>query len=131
MKLKFGSLAALVLFASAAHAQSSVTLYGVVDSGILYQNTSAANFSGTAKNLGSVWQLKDGGIYSSIWGLRGTEDIGGGYKINFKLQGSFTTNNGKPGLSDTPGATALFNQFATIGGSGWFGSIDAGRQIVP
>jgi predicted porin len=131
MKLKFGSVAALVLFASAAHAQSSVTLYGVVDSGVLYQSTSAANFSGTAKNLGSVWQLKDGGIYSSIWGLRGTEDIGGGYKINFKLQGSFTSNNGKPGLSDTPGATALFNQFATVGGSGWFGSIDAGRQIIP
>ncbi|WP_233887553.1 porin [Paraburkholderia flagellata] len=131
MKLKFGSLAALALFASAAHAQSSVTLYGVVDSGVLYQSTSAANFSGTAKNLGSVWQLKDGGIYSSIWGLKGTEDIGGGYKINFKLQGSFTSNNGKTGLSDTPGVTAVFNQITTIGGSGWFGSIDAGRQIIP
>ena len=131
MKLKFGSLAALALFASAAHAQSSVTLYGVVDTGVLYQSTSAANFSGTAKNLGSVWQLKDGGIYSSIWGLKGTEDIGGGYKINFKLQGSFTANNGKSGLSDTPGVTAVFNQITTIGGSGWFGSIDAGRQIIP
>lgn len=131
MKLKFGSLAALALFASAAQAQSSVTLYGVVDSGVLYQSTSAANFSGTAKNLGSTWQLKDGGIFSSIWGLKGTEDIGGGYKINFKLQGSFSSNNGKPGLSDTPGVTALFNQFTTIGGSGWFGSIDAGRQIIP
>ncbi|MEM5425252.1 porin [Paraburkholderia ferrariae] len=131
MKLKFGSLAALALFASAAHAQSSVTLYGVIDSGLLYQSTSAASFAPTAKNQGHAWQLKDGGIYSSIWGLRGTEDIGGGYKINFKLQGSFTSTNGKPGLSETPGATALFNQYATVGGSGWFGTIDAGRQIVP
>jgi predicted porin len=131
MKLKFSSLAALALFAGAAHAQSSVTLYGVLDTGMLYQSTSAANFSGTAKNLGSTWQLKDGGIFSSIWGLKGSEDIGGGYKINFKLQGSFTSTNGKSGLSDTPGATALFNQYATVGASGPFGSIDAGRQIVP
>src|ERR1700758_2574667 len=106
MKLKSSSAIVLAIFATAAHAQSSVTLYGVLDSGLLYQSTNAANFSGTAKNLGSVWQLKDGGIYSSIWGMKGTEDIGGGYKINFKLQGSFTSNNGKPGLSDTPGATA-------------------------
>ncbi|HTR10204.1 MAG TPA: porin [Paraburkholderia sp.] len=131
MKLKYGSLAALALFASAAHAQSSVTLYGVLDSGLLYQSTNAASFAPNAKNLGHAWQLKDGGIYSSIWGLKGTEDIGGGYHINFKLQGSFTSNNGKPGLSDTPGATALFNQFATVGASGPFGTIDAGRQIVP
>jgi predicted porin len=131
MKLKLSTLAALAVFATAAHAQSSVTLYGVLDSGLLYQSSSAANFSGTAKNLGHTWQLKDGGIFSSIWGMKGTEDIGGGYKINFKLQGSFTSNNGKPGLSDTPGTTALFNQFATIGASGWFGSIDAGRQIIP
>jgi predicted porin len=131
MKLKLSTLAALAIFASAAHAQSSVTLYGVLDSGLLYQSSSAANFSGTAKNLGHTWQLKDGGIYSSIWGLKGTEDIGGGYKINFKLQGSFTSNNGRTGLSDTPGTIAVFNQFATIGASGWFGSVDAGRQIIP
>ncbi|KXU83335.1 porin [Paraburkholderia monticola] len=131
MKLKSSSAIVLAIFATAAHAQSSVTLYGVVDSGVLYQSTNAANFSGTAKNLGSVWQLKDGGIYSSIWGMKGSEDIGGGYKINFKLQGSFTSNNGKTGLADTPGASAVFNQFTTIGGSGPFGSIDMGRQIIP
>ncbi|HZZ09564.1 MAG TPA: porin [Paraburkholderia sp.] len=131
MKLKSACAAALIAFATAAHAQSSVTLYGVLDSGILYQSTAAASFAPTAPNLGHIWQAKDGGIFSSLWGLKGSEDIGGGYKVNFKLQGSFTSTNGKSGLSDTPGVTAIFNQYASIGVSGPFGTFDAGRQIVP
>ena len=131
MKFKSYSLAVLIVFSAAAHAQSSVTLYGVLDTGFLYQSTSAATFSPKAPNLGHVYQLKDGGIYSSYWGLKGSEDIGGGYKITFKLQGTFNTTNGKFGLSDTPGTTALFNQFATVGATGPFGTFDAGRQIIP
>ena len=131
MKFKSYSFAVLIVFSAAAHAQSSVTLYGVLDSGFLYQSTSAATFSPRAPNLGHVYQLKDGGIYSSYWGLKGAEDIGGGYKITFKLQGTFNTTNGKFGLSDTPGTTALFNQFATVGATGPFGTFDAGRQIIP
>jgi predicted porin len=131
MKLKLSSTAALVMFATAAHAQSTVTLYGVLDNGLLYQSTSAASFQPTAHNLGHVYKLKDGGIYASYWGLKGSEDIGGGYKINFKLQGTFNTANGKFGLSDTPGTVAMFNQFATVGASGPFGTFDAGRQIIP
>src|ERR1700751_5388333 len=115
MKSKLSSTAALVMFATAAHAQSSVTLYGVLDTGLLYQSTSAATFLPTARNQGHTYQLKDGGIYSSYWGLKGSEDIGGGYKITFKLQGTFNTANGKFGLADTPGTTAIFNQFATVG----------------
>ncbi|WP_250474945.1 porin [Caballeronia sp. GAFFF1] len=131
MKLKLSGAAALLMFATAAHAQSSVTLYGVLDSGLLYQSTSAATFLPTARNMGHVYQLKDGGIYASFWGLKGSEDLGGGYKINFKLQGSFNSANGRTGLPDTPGTTAIFNQFATIGASGPFGTFDAGRQIIP
>jgi predicted porin len=131
MKLQSSSLAVLIFFSAAAHSQSSVTLYGVLDSGLLYQSTSAATFQPTARNQGHVYQLKDGGIYSSFWGMKGSEDIGGGYKITFKLQGTFNTTNGKSGLSDTPGTTALFNQYATVGATGPFGTFDAGRQIVP
>ena len=130
MKLKLSCAAALVVFASAAHAQSSVTLYGVIDIGLLYQSANAANFQSKV-NLGHVYELKDGGIYSSLWGLKGAEDLGGGYKVNFKLQGSFNSATGKTGLSGTPNASAIFNQQATVGVSGPFGSIDLGRQIVP
>nr|WP_087738509.1 porin [Paraburkholderia piptadeniae] len=131
MKLKLAGVAALMLFASAAYAQSSVTLYGTIDSGLLYQNTSAASFAPNARNTGSVFRYKDGGIYASFWGIKGSEDIGGGYKVNFRLQGVFDSGTGKFGLSDTPGVAAIFNQFATIGVSGPIGSFDAGRQIIP
>lgn len=132
MKARIAGAAALIGFSSAAvHAQSALTLYGVVDSGLLYQSTSAASFAPTAPNLGKVYRFKDGGIYSSGWGLKGAEDIGGGYQVNFKLQSAFDSGTGKSGLSDTPGVTAQFNQYATLGVSGPFGRLDAGRQIVP
>jgi predicted porin len=134
MKLKLSTLAACVAAATAAgavHAQSSVTLYGAIDTGLLYQSTSAASFAPNAKNTGHVYALKDAGIYSSFWGIKGVEDIGGGYKVNFRLQGVFNSGSGKLGLADTTGATAVFNQQTTIGVSGPFGSIDLGRQFTP
>ena len=131
MKLKLIAAAALVGWAGVAHARSSVTLYGIIDSGMLYQSSSAATFAPNAPNTGKIYRFKDGGIYSSIWGIRGSEDIGGGYKVNFRLQGSFDSGTGKSGLSSTPGATAMFNQFTTIGVSGPIGTFTAGRQIVP
>ncbi len=131
MKTKLAALAALAACSAGAHAQSSVTLYGVIDTGLLYQSTSAASFSPNAPNTGKVFRMKDGGIYSSFWGIKGREDIGGGYAINFKLQGSFDSGTGRLQLSDTPGAVAIFNQVASVGVSGPFGTFNAGRQIVP
>ena len=134
MKLRTTGAAALLAFAVSAHAQSSVTLYGAVDSGLLWQNTAAANFLPIASknpNLGHVFRFKDGGVYSSLFGMKGTEDIGGGYKINFRLQGSFDSGTGKFALSDTANSPALFNQIATVGVSGAFGKFDAGRQLAP
>ncbi|MFM0397611.1 porin [Paraburkholderia phytofirmans] len=131
MKVKLTAAALLIIGTGVAHAQSSVTLYGILDSGFLYQSSSAATFAANAPNTGKVFRFKDGGIYSSIWGIRGSEDIGGGYKVNFRLQGSFDSGTGKSGLADTPGATAMFNQITTIGVSGPVGTFTAGRQIVP
>ncbi|AXF23085.1 porin [Burkholderia pyrrocinia] len=131
MKLKSSAVTVFAFMAGAAHAQSSVTLFGAIDSGVYYQSTSAASFASTAKNLGHVYGLKDAGIYSSFWGIKGTEDIGGGYKVNFRLQGVFNSSSGKLGLADTTGASAIFNQQTTVGVSGPFGSIDLGRQFTP
>ncbi|MFL9899334.1 porin [Paraburkholderia fungorum] len=131
MKLKWVTAAVAAALGNSAYAQSSVTLYGVVDAGLLYQSTSAASFSPQAKNLGKIYRFKDGGIYSSMWGMKGVEDLGGGYYANFKLQGVFDSGTGKFGLSDTPGVAAQFNQVASVGISGPFGSVNAGRQIVP
>jgi predicted porin len=131
MKLKVVAAAALAVIATGAHAQSSVTLFGALDGGFLYQSTSAATLGAKARNTGSVYRYKDGGIYSSYWGLLGTEDLGGGYAVNFKLESSFNTGTGALGAADTAGASALFNHIARIGISGPFGSVDVGRQIAP
>jgi predicted porin len=131
MKLKQTGAAALLAVTSVAHAQSSVTLYGSIDSGLVYQSTSAASFNPKAPNLGKVYAFKDAGDYASFWGLKGTEDLGAGYHANFRLQGVFSSSNGKLGLSDTPGAAAIFNMVSTVGVSGPFGTVTAGRQFAP
>ena len=131
MKFKLTGMTALLSFAAAAHAQSSVTLFGAVDSGLLYQSTSAASFNPKAPDLGKVYAFNSGGIYSSFWGLKGVEDLGGGYYANFRLQGGFNSGNGKLGLADTTGGTAIFNMESSVGLSGPFGLVKLGRQIAP
>src|SRR5471032_595894 len=109
-KIKFAAVATLTVLAGAAQAQTSVTVYGEVDTGVLYQNISAASYNAAAKNTGSFLGLKDGGIYTSFLGFKGTEDLGDGWKANFKLQGAFQSPSGKFGLSGTAGQAELFNQ---------------------
>lgn len=132
MKLKVTGAAALLAFAAAsAHAESSVTLYGVLDTGLIWQRTNTLSFLPNAalnKNLGSRIGLSEGG---SMWGMTGTEDIGGGYKVNFRLQSSFSVTNGKFGLADAPGASTLFTQVASVGLQGQFGKVDFGKQYSP
>ncbi|WP_321916144.1 MULTISPECIES: porin [unclassified Paraburkholderia] len=136
MKLKVSSALACFVFASAANAQSSVALYGSIDMGLAYQSTSAKGFPpslplAALHNMGSTFGLTNGGLYGSFLGFKGTEDIGGGYYVNFKLQGNFNATTGSLQLADSAGASALFAQQASVGVSGPFGSLDFGRQIIP
>jgi len=59
------------LFAVAAHAQSSVTLYGVIDAGVVYANNS--HTPGTASS-GQSWGVGSGNVSDTLWGLKGSED---------------------------------------------------------
>jgi predicted porin len=131
VRIKYAAALTLTALAGTVHAQSSVTLYGEVDSGLLYQNTSAASYSPAARNTGSIFRMKDGGIYTSFLGFKGTEDLGGGWQANFKLQGAFDSTTGKFGLSGTAGQGEQFNQVADVGVAGPYGSINLGRQIIP
>jgi predicted porin len=132
MKHKVAVAISLAAMAGAASAQSSVTLYGTVDGGLTSQTSSAASYSTKAKNAGSIIRYKDGGVYTSLWGIRGVEDLGGGYQATFQLQGSFDTGTGKLGLGDTGVAsTSIFNMIADVGIAGGFGSIKLGRQYSP
>src|SRR5579863_82028 len=82
-------------FASAAHAQSSVTLYGVVDAGFTYvQNeVSPSNSPKHAASFG----VTSGNASGSRWGMRGREDLGGGYAAIFTLENGFNVANGTTG----------------------------------
>src|SRR6201992_3012784 len=76
------------VFAPAAHAQSSVTLYGIIDAGLTYTN-----------NQGGSHNFKEtsGSINGSRWGMRGSEDLGGGLKAIFTLENGFNITNGTLG----------------------------------
>jgi len=112
--------ALLPVFAvSAAHAQSSVTLYGLLDAGLMYTNNVAR---GTEH--GSLVQATSGEINGSRFGLRGTEDLGGGLKAQFVLENGFNIQNGKLGQDNR-----LFGRQAYVGlSTDQYGSVTLGRQ---
>lgn len=124
-------LAAGLCTAMVVHAQSTVLLYGAVDTGLLIQSSAASSFSTRAPNTGRIIRLKDDGINSSIWGLKGREDLGGGWAATFQLESSFDSSTGRLGIGDTPGVPAIFGRIATVGMTSPFGSINVGRQIAP
>ena len=103
-------------FAVAAHAQSSVTLYGVIDAGLSY--TSNANAAGKAN-----WQQTSGGVEQSRFGLRGSEDLGNGLKAIFNLESGFNLNNGRYANSGSQ-----FNRQSYVGLSSNFGTVTLGKQ---
>jgi predicted porin len=115
MKKSLLALAALGVFAGAAHAQSSVTLYGIIDAGFAYNNNS---------NGQKLYAMNSGNLQGSRWGLRGTEDLGGGLKAIFVLENGFNVFNGRLGQGG-----AEFGRQAYVGlGSTQFGTVTLGRQ---
>ncbi|WP_207003693.1 porin [Trinickia mobilis] len=112
-RLMFAALSGV--FATAAHAQSSVTLYGLIDGGITYTN----NVKGHAN-----WQQTTAEVNPNRWGLLGFEDLGGGLKATFILENGFSTNNGTLGQGGRE-----FGRQALVGlSSDRFGTVTLGRQ---
>jgi len=115
MKGKVLSACVLSALGTAAHAQNSVTLYGVIDSGLNY-TTNAGGHSG--------FQMVSGDANASRWGLRGTEDLGGGLKAIFKLENGFNAFTGTLGQGGRE-----FGRQAYVGlTSDRFGTLTLGRQ---
>ena len=99
---------ALLAASGAAHAQSSVTLYGVIDESIQWvHNTQDA--AGNNKNLIGLYA---GNISGDRFGLKGTEDLGGGLKAIFQLENGFDVNNGKLGQGGLMFGRQSVDQFA-------------------
>jgi predicted porin len=104
--------------AGAAHAQSSVTLYGVLDDAVQFVNAQP-------KHAGSVANLIQGGERPSRFGLTGVEDLGGGLKTVFRLEAGIDPNTGL----FTQGAE--FGRYAYVGLSSRFGVLMLGRNATP
>lgn len=118
-------VAALITgFAGVAQAETSVTLYGIVDGGIQYQQFKGTNAQGEsfkARSTGLTSGLQSG----SRWGLKGTEDLGNGLQAVFVLENGFNLGTG-----ETSG-DKLFGRQATIGlKSASWGQLDFGRQTT-
>jgi predicted porin len=113
MKKTLLALAALAA-SSAALAQSSVTLYGVIDA-------SVENVKGDK----SVTRVSSDNLSTSRFGLKGTEDIGGGLKANFVLESGLAVDTG------AANNTRFFNRAAWAGLNGSFGDVRLGRIDSP
>ncbi|MEI2414754.1 porin [Orrella sp. JC864] len=110
--------AGLVATAGVAQAETSVTLYGIVDVGIGYQKIKGQGVNNSRTGL------IDGVNSGSRWGLRGSEDLGNGNRAIFQLESGFNPRTGRSAQGGR-----LFGRQATIGlaGDSW-GQLTAGRQ---
>jgi predicted porin len=127
MKKSLLALAVLGAFTGVASAQSSVTLFGIVD-------LSVNNIkNGTAKTT----SLASNQLNSNRLGFRGTEDLGGGLGAGFWLEMGMDNATGQAGggsgnVQNADGTSSqLFNRRSTVSLTGGFGEIRAGRDYDP
>lgn len=121
-KTRNGLLAAgacCALAAPGAHAQSSVTLYGIIDTGVEFVSHANAAGDHVVRMPGVTGELP------SRWGLRGSEDLGGGYQAVFTLESGFNVRGGDLGQGGR-----LFGRQAFVGLKSGFGTLAFGRQYT-
>lgn len=116
-------LAVAVLGTAAGFAcAADVTLYGVADTGLLYQSNKVP-FEGQELADDKTFGLESGVSAASRFGLKGTEDLGNGLKVGFKLENGFNTDDGTLGNDGR-----LFGREASLTVSGDFGALSMGRM---
>ncbi|MDH4402086.1 MAG: porin [Burkholderiaceae bacterium] len=125
MKKTLLAAALLAGFAGAASAQSSVTLYGVLDGGVRYQNwnLSSGPFSKVDISTSSI-AVQTGSQSTSRFGVRGVEDLGSGNQAVWNLEGQVNVNDGSAGSFGTWQRAAIVG----LQNNAW-GRFDIGRQL--
>ena len=138
--MKKNLIALAVLAASGvASAQSSVTLYGLVDA---YVGTSRIKQSspGLATTSERQTVVDSGGFNTSRFGLKGSEDLGGGLKANFMLESGFNIDTGAangysnpftPTVAASQNQSSVFGRQSWVGLSGGFGEVRVGKMWTP
>lgn len=110
--------ASMTALSTAGHAQNAVTLYGLIDEGFDFTTNAVG---------GKGYQMVSGNAIGSFWGLKGSEDLGGGLSAVFVLESAFNASNGNVGL-----ASRMFGRQAFVGlSSDRYGTLTLGRQYDP
>src|SRR3984885_14145451 len=113
-----------VAMATSAHAQTSVTLYGIVDNSMSYQSSQTT--LGSTKGGRSNIKMVSGVWAGSRFGLKGSEDLGGGTKTIFQLESGFNAASGAQQYTN-----AMFGRQAWVGLTNpTYGTFTAGRQYT-
>jgi len=120
MKKTILALAVMGTFTATAFAQSSVTMYGVIDTAIRYTNNQVT----TNGTLGSQTAMTEGAFQGSRVGFKGSEDLGGGTSAVFQLENGFQSNNG---ALDQQGQIFGRQEFVGLKDTS-LGELDLGRQ---
>lgn len=118
MKKTVAAVAVLGAFAGSALA-ADVTLYGVVDAGLVYTHLDqdVQGVDATDK-----FEMKSGNQAGSRWGLKGVEDLGNGVQVGFILESGFNVDDGSFRTADT-----LFDREASLFVQGSFGKVAFGK----
>ena len=119
MKKTLAALAVLSAFAGSAFA-ADVTLYGRLDTGLLFGSTDSDMPNADRVNS---FSMESGTKTGPRWGIKGSEELGNGLKVGFQLEGGYNTDDGKMGQSDR-----IFGREAQLNISGAFGTLYAGRM---
>jgi len=114
MKKSILAVAALTAFAGAASAQSSVTLFGIVD----------ASYSIGNGSISDLTSIRNSGLASSRLGFRGIEDMGGGARAGFHLEAALGNDDGNA-------AGFNFQRRSTVSWGGGWGEVRLGRDYTP
>ena len=120
MKKSLTALAVLGVFAGSAMA-ADVTLYGALDTGFEYFHKKTTQYDGSSEKS-DTFDMQTGWDTGNRWGLKGSEDLGNGYKVSFKLESGFNGDTGTMGQG-----SRLFGREAGLTLSGPFGSVAFGR----
>ena len=127
------SLIALAVLAVSgiASAQSTVTIYGLLDAYVGSTKDQISNGATSVRQTG----VNSGGIQTSRFGLKGSEDLGGGLKANFKLESGFNIDTGAASPYTNPydgtKSTSVFSRQSWVGVSGNFGEVQIGKMWTP
>ena len=118
------SLAAIAVLGTAAGfaCAADVTLYGVVDEGFVFNQTKVEKATGATEKTNS-FGLESGVSASSRFGLKGSEDLGNGLKVGFKLENGFRADSG-----ELKSSSRIFDREASVTLSGDFGALSMGRM---